>query len=211
MGDRIAILDEGVLQQVGAAAGGVRASPRTCSSPRFIGNPPMNTRDGHGRDATATAASRSQLPGGERPAAGRARASGRAAPRSTTWSSGVRPEHLRARRATGRSRPTVSRRRVARPRAPRRLPARRRQMVIVRQPQRRRPSRRGRDRAARRGARARSTSSTPSPGSGSTDERAARRRRRTRPSVAPTPRAHGAADAGCARRGSATCCCCRRS
>jgi multiple sugar transport system ATP-binding protein len=45
MGDRIAILDEGVLQQVGAP-GDVYARPANLFVARFIGNPPMNTVTG---------------------------------------------------------------------------------------------------------------------------------------------------------------------
>ena len=45
MGDRIAILDQGVLQQVGAPQG-VYARPANLFVARFIGNPPMNTVTG---------------------------------------------------------------------------------------------------------------------------------------------------------------------
>ena len=45
MGDRIAILDHGVLQQVGASQD-VYARPANLFVARFIGNPPMNTITG---------------------------------------------------------------------------------------------------------------------------------------------------------------------
>ena len=45
MGDRIAILDQGVLQQVGAP-GDVYARPANLFVARFIGTPPMNTVTG---------------------------------------------------------------------------------------------------------------------------------------------------------------------
>jgi multiple sugar transport system ATP-binding protein len=45
MGDRIAILDQGVLQQVGAPQD-VYARPANLFVARFIGNPPMNTVTG---------------------------------------------------------------------------------------------------------------------------------------------------------------------
>src|SRR4051812_26483702 len=60
MGDRIAILDEGVLQQV-AAPQEVYARPANLFVARFIGNPPMNTING---DVTrADGAVGVQLPG----------------------------------------------------------------------------------------------------------------------------------------------------
>ncbi len=42
MGDRIAVMSEGVLQQVDDAADALRPARRTCSSAGFIGSPPMN-------------------------------------------------------------------------------------------------------------------------------------------------------------------------
>jgi multiple sugar transport system ATP-binding protein len=61
MGDRIAILDHGVLQQVGAPQG-VYARPANLFVARFIGNPPMNTVTG---DVTRVDGSIAvQIPGG---------------------------------------------------------------------------------------------------------------------------------------------------
>jgi multiple sugar transport system ATP-binding protein len=61
MGDRIAILDQGVLQQVGAPQD-VYARPANLFVARFIGNPPMNTVTG---DVTRVDGSIGvQIPGG---------------------------------------------------------------------------------------------------------------------------------------------------
>ncbi len=61
MGDRIAILDQGVLQQVGGPQD-VYARPANLFVARFIGNPPMNTITG---DVTRVDGSVGvQIPGG---------------------------------------------------------------------------------------------------------------------------------------------------
>ena len=68
MGDRVAVMNEGVLEQVGRHASRVRASPRTCSWPGFIGSPAMSfaTLRRHARRrparARAEATCRSTLP-----------------------------------------------------------------------------------------------------------------------------------------------------
>jgi multiple sugar transport system ATP-binding protein len=61
MGDRIAILDQGVLQQVGAPQE-VYARPANLFVARFIGNPPMNTVTGDVTRADGSVAVR--IPGG---------------------------------------------------------------------------------------------------------------------------------------------------
>jgi multiple sugar transport system ATP-binding protein len=64
MGHRIAVLDHGVLQQVGAPQD-VYAKPANLFVARFIGSPPMNTVDGH--ITRVDGALVAQLPGGRIP------------------------------------------------------------------------------------------------------------------------------------------------
>jgi multiple sugar transport system ATP-binding protein len=67
MGDRIAILNEGALQQVGAPQA-VYEKPANLFVARFIGNPPMNTVMGTVLDGSGTVRAIG-LPGGEIPVA----------------------------------------------------------------------------------------------------------------------------------------------
>ena len=117
MGHRIAIMSEGVLQQVGPPQD-VYEKPANLFVARFIGNPPMNTVTGHGRDRRRRRQRRSRSPAATCPlpdALREGRPGTGARPRSC---SGVRPEHLRLdeRRACPGD---GDGRRVARPRAPR--------------------------------------------------------------------------------------------
>ena len=91
MGHRIAIMDRGVLQQVGPPQE-VYERPANLFVARFIGNPPMNTVSGafvdeDGVAALAVESSRLPVP------AGHAAAIRAAGTRSVVV--GVRPEHLR--------------------------------------------------------------------------------------------------------------------
>ena len=90
MGDRIAILDEGVLQQVGAPQE-VYDRPANLFVARFVGNPPMNTVGGQVvRDG---AERRVALPGGDVPLPpAQAKAIDRVALQSVVV--GFRPEHV---------------------------------------------------------------------------------------------------------------------
>ncbi|MFL6241457.1 MAG: ABC transporter ATP-binding protein, partial [Acidimicrobiia bacterium] len=90
MGDRIAILDQGVLQQV-AAPQEVYARPANLFVARFIGNPPMNTINGDVTRADGTVGV--QLPGSvlELPPALAAAVERGGLERVVV---GVRPEHL---------------------------------------------------------------------------------------------------------------------
>ena len=99
MGHRIAIMNEGVLQQIGPPQD-VYEKPANLFVARFIGNPPMNTVDRAGRAATATG-SRSRSPS-SRVAAARRRTRRRSrTPGSPSVVIGVRPEHLRLATPTG--------------------------------------------------------------------------------------------------------------
>ena len=49
MGDRVAVMRKGVLQQVDDAAGALRPAASTCSSAGFIGSPAMNLLEGDAR------------------------------------------------------------------------------------------------------------------------------------------------------------------
>ena len=71
MGHRIAVLDAGVLQQIGPPQD-VYARPANLFVARFIGSPPMNTVDGTRRRAWPTASS-SSFPGGRAPLTAAAR------------------------------------------------------------------------------------------------------------------------------------------
>ncbi len=123
MGHRIAVLDHGVLQQVGAPQD-VYARPANLFVARFIGSPPMNTVTGGRRPRRRELVV--QIPGGVVELPGAARRCGRSAGARNEVVIGVRPEDLRFDDEGGPIRATVSRGRVARPRAPRRVPARRR-------------------------------------------------------------------------------------
>ena len=123
MGHRIAIMRDGVLQQVGPPQE-VYAAPVNLFVASFIGTPPMNTVPGRGRAAPTTTGSRSRC----RAPKSRCRPNSRAGSPQRNVDDvvvGVRPEHvvLGERRCDpGRG----QRRRVARPRAPHHLPAGRR-------------------------------------------------------------------------------------
>jgi multiple sugar transport system ATP-binding protein len=91
MGHRIAIMSEGVLQQVGPPQA-VYDEPANLFVARFIGNPPMNTIEGRvvevdGAPALELEGNRIPFPPGH---AAAVRAAG-----STTVVIGVRPEHVR--------------------------------------------------------------------------------------------------------------------
>ena len=120
MGHRIAVLDAGVLQQVGAPQE-VYARPANLFVARFIGSPPMNTVTG--TVDRVDGALVVELPGGHLPLEPElARAVEAAGVDEVVI--GVRPEDLRfddARRHPG----VGERGRVARARAPRRVPPRR--------------------------------------------------------------------------------------
>ena len=122
MGHRIAVLDAGVLQQIGPPQD-VYARPANLFVARFIGSPPMNTVDGRvarvGRHASS-----SSSPGAGHRSPPSSRGAVEAAGLETVVL-GVRPEDLRLGDDGGVT-ATVARRRVARPRAPRGVPARRR-------------------------------------------------------------------------------------
>jgi multiple sugar transport system ATP-binding protein len=91
MGHRIAVLDAGVLQQVGAPQD-VYAKPANLFVARFIGSPPMNTVTGRLDRAGETLVA--QLPGGAVPLdPAVARAVGQSGPDEVVI--GVRPEDLR--------------------------------------------------------------------------------------------------------------------
>jgi multiple sugar transport system ATP-binding protein len=97
MGHRIAVLDAGVLQQVGAPQD-VYAKPANLFVARFIGSPPMNTVTGHLDRVGETLVAR--LPGGAVPLAPAvAQAVGRSGPDEVVI--GVRPEDLRFASAEG--------------------------------------------------------------------------------------------------------------
>ena len=88
MGDRIAVMESGRLQQVGAPAD-VYARPANLFVARFLGSPPMNTVAGRlidDGDAFEIPGARLPLPA---PLAAAARRAG-----ATTLVAGVRPEHL---------------------------------------------------------------------------------------------------------------------
>ena len=122
MGHRIAVLDAGVLQQVGAPQD-VYARPANLFVARFIGSPPMNTVDRPRRPRSARRWSRSSraahVPArpGELATAVEARGLDEVV-------IGVRPEDLRF-AAAGGVPGHGERGRVARSRAPRRVPPRR--------------------------------------------------------------------------------------
>jgi multiple sugar transport system ATP-binding protein len=90
MGDRIAILNDGVLQQVGPPQE-VYARPANLFVARFIGNPPMNTM--HGRVVAEAEGAAVELAGGRLPLPGRLarEVHARGADEVVV---GVRPEHL---------------------------------------------------------------------------------------------------------------------
>jgi len=90
MGDRIAVLDQGVLQQVDVPQD-VYARPANLFVARFIGNPPMNTVDGEMVSSNGTTGV--QIRGGVIPLPPPlATAAGRGDRREVVL--GVRPEHL---------------------------------------------------------------------------------------------------------------------
>ena len=91
MGDRIAILDEGVLQQVGPPQD-VYAQPANLFVARFIGNPPMNTVTG--TVVRADGGHAVSVPGGEIPVT---REMGAALDQLALSEVvvGIRPEHLK--------------------------------------------------------------------------------------------------------------------
>jgi multiple sugar transport system ATP-binding protein len=88
MGDRIALMDQGRLQQVGTPSA-VYARPANLFVARFLGSPPMNTVAGRlvdGGDAFAVPGARLELPA--------AHAAAARAARGSVLVLGVRPEHL---------------------------------------------------------------------------------------------------------------------
>ena len=121
MGHRIAIMDHGVLQQIDEPQQ-VYAKPANLFVARFIGNPPMNTIEGTlaaDGDGLALHVDTTTIP---LPAALARRREGQ----ERRASSARRAPGASADRSSRRHRGEGHRRRVARPRASRHLPARRR-------------------------------------------------------------------------------------
>ena len=166
MGHRIAIMNDGVLQQVGAAAGGLRPAGEPVRGPVH-----RHPADEHGRGRRSCAGD------GAARSASSAIASSRCPPHAAAVARrrvdevvlGVRPEHLRL-GADGLLAGDGDRGRVARPRAPRRLPPRRRPDGHRAPAERRCPRRARARRSASPPTRRTSTSSTPRPGAGSTHD-----------------------------------------
>ena len=130
MATRIAVMSEGRLQQVGPPQA-VYERPHNLFVARFIGSPPMNTdRRPRSSSTTARRSCRSASGRVRRSAAGGAASRWSTAPR---WSSACGPSTCADRRRR-RSQATVRRRRVARPRAPRRSATSPAQTSIVREP-----------------------------------------------------------------------------
>ncbi len=122
MGHRIAVLDHGVLQQVGAPQD-VYARPANLFVARFIGSPPMNTVDRARRPGRRARWWR-EIPGGHIPLDRRARERGRGRGRRRGRDRRAARGPALRRRVDGI--PAHGERgRVARPRAPRGVPARR--------------------------------------------------------------------------------------
>ncbi len=155
MGHRIAVLDAGVLQQIGPPQD-VYASPANLFVARFIGSPPMNTVDG--RVARVDGSLVVEIPGGAAPLTQQLAHAVEATGLENVVL-GVRPEDLRLGDEGGVT-ANVRGGRVARTRVPRRVPPPRR-------PARHRPpacagrragpgGRRAPDRAPRSAARVRS-------------------------------------------------------
>ena len=149
MGHRIAVLDAGVLQQVGAPQD-VYARPANLFVARFIGSPPMNTVAGTRRPRRRRAGrARSRAATSRSSRSWRRRGRGRGRRRGRDRRAARGPALRRHRRHPG----VGERGRVARARAPRRVPPRR-PAARDRAP--------GRPRGgAGRGERARSSSPTP--------------------------------------------------
>ena len=108
LGDRVAVMRSGLLQQVGSPEGALRHGPSTCSWPGFIGSPAMNFMAGHARGRQAAHDARRHA--GQRGAAQARSASGERAGGDRGPPAGELRGRLAGRSQTGRGRASPSRR-----------------------------------------------------------------------------------------------------